>query len=83
MPRQREGGRPIGLNRMAAFTRIEIWRFCELAGVLVLMAVSAVLELHFEHSVDPARNVAFLASDLRVCALQRIRRSRVIGDGKC
>lgn len=42
------------------------------------MAVSAVLEFHFEYSVDTAGDVAFLASDFRVSPLQRICGCRVI-----
>ncbi len=83
MARQRERGGTIARNRVTTFAGIEIGCRSELAGMVVFVAVGAVLELHCEHSVDAARNVAFLASDLGVCALQRIRRSRVIGDGKC
>jgi len=83
MARQRERGRPIGLNRVATFAGIEIGCRSELAGMVVFVAVGAVLEFHFEHSIDASRDVAFLAAHLGVCALQRIRRSRVIGDGKC
>lgn len=67
---------------MAAFAGIEIWRCCELAGVLVLVAVGAVLKLHFEHRVGAARDVALFASDLGVRALQWICRRRVIGQGE-
>lgn len=80
MARQRERGRTIGLNRMAALARIEIRRSSELTGVLVFVTVGAVLKLHFEHSVGSARNVAFFASDFRMRALQRICRCGVIRD---
>lgn len=63
---------------MAAFARIEVWRGSELAGVFVFMAIGAVLEFHFEYSVDTAGDVAFLASDFRVSPLQRICGCRVI-----
>ena len=69
---QRERRGPIGIDRVAAFTRIEIRRWSELPGVLVFMTVGAVLELHLEHRVDASRDVAFLASDFRVSPLQRI-----------
>src|SRR5690242_20569624 len=60
--RQRKRGWPVSLDRMTTFTPIEIWCCCELAGVLVLVAVGAVLKFHLEHRVGTARDVAFLAS---------------------
>lgn len=68
---------------MATFTRIEIWSCCELAGVLVLVAVGAVLKLHLEHCFGAARDVAFFASHFGMRALQRIRRGRVIRNREC
>ena len=80
--RQRKRGRPIRFNRVATFTRVEIWRCCELAGVRVLVAVGAVLKLHLEHRVGTARDVAFLASHSGVSTLQRICSSGMIRDRK-
>jgi len=82
MARQRERRRTVSLEGMATFARIQIWLCSELPCVFVFMAVSAVLEFHFENSVDTAGDVAFLASDFRVSPLQRICGCRVIRDGE-
>lgn len=77
---QRKRGRSVGLNGMAAFAGVEIWRRSELAGVLIFMTVGAVLKLHLEQSVDATRDVAFFASDFGMRALQWIRGRHMICD---
>lgn len=79
---QRKRRWPIRFNCVATFTRTEIRRCCELAGVLVFMTVGAVVKLHFEYRVDAARNVALFASNFGVRALQRICSCDVICDRK-
>ena len=68
---------------MATFAGVEVRSGCELACVLVLMTVSAVLKLHFENGIDATRDVTFLASHFGMRALQRICGGGVIRDRKC
>src|SRR6185437_11788217 len=68
----------VTVDRMAPFAGIEVRRSSKLAGVLVGMAVSAVLEFQLEKGIGPVRNMALVASHLCVCTRQGICGFRVI-----
>lgn len=76
--RKREGRGFVTVDRVAAFARVEVRRSSKLAGVLVSMTVSAMLEFQLEDGVDSARDVALVASHFRVRSCQGIRGLRMI-----
>ena len=78
VPGQREGGRFVSLQIMAARAVIEVWRLCELFGMLIAVAISTVLELHLEQSVLALGDVALRALQFGVASLQGIGRSGVV-----
>jgi len=72
-----KGRRFISVKRVAAIAGVEIGSSHELSGVLVGVAVRAVLELHLEKRVFALGNVTLRALDTRVPSLQRIRTGRM------
>lgn len=82
VPGERKGGWFVSLQVVAAFAAIKVRRLGKLSGMLVAVAISAVLELHFEQRVLAFRDVALLALQSGVTSLQGIGRSSVIFNGK-
>ena len=78
VPGQRESGGFVSLQIMAARAVVEVRRLCELFGMLIAVAISAVLELHLEQSVLALRDVALRALQFGVASLQGIGRSGVV-----
>lgn len=74
MSSQRERRWLVGFEIVAAVASVEIRRSRELPGMLVAVAVGAVLEFHFEHGVFTLGNVALRALQPGVPSLQRISR---------
>lgn len=72
VPREIERRRRITLQRMALLTGVEIGSGGELRGMLVGVAVGAMLEADLEQGFAAFRNVALVALDLRVFSLERI-----------
>ncbi len=75
---QCEGRGLVAFKIVALVASIEIRRCRELPGMLIIVAVGAVLELNFKQSLFALRNVALRALDPRMSSLQRIGRSRVL-----
>lgn len=82
VPCQRKGGWLVSLEVMAAFAGVEVWSRRKLAGVLVAVAIGAVLELDFEERVFPLWNMALVALHRGVLSLQRISRGCVVLHGE-
>lgn len=83
MLRQREGRRFVSVDRVAALAGIEVWRGRKLFGMLVLMAVGAMIEFQFENGVTAFRDVALLTPNLHVPSRQRVCRLGVVSNGEC
>lgn len=68
----------VSLDGVAFIAGVEIRRRHKLPGVLILMAVGAILEFHFEQRVLAFRDMALGALHSGVSAHQRIRAGRVL-----
>ena len=75
---QSEGRRLVSLQIVATIAGIEVRRADELACVLIGMTIRAFVELDFEQSVLPFRDVTLVACDARVAPLQRISTGGVL-----
>ena len=73
----------VTVDRMAPFAGIEVRRSSKLAGVLVGMAVSAVLEFQLENGVGSVGDVALVASHFCVRPRQGVCGLRVICHREC
>jgi hypothetical protein len=80
--RHGEGGRLVAIECVAAFTSIEVRRSGKLPSMLLGVTIGATRERHLEARIGAFRNVALRAFELGMAALERIRRRRVVLDGK-
>lgn len=80
--RQRECGRLVPLQVVAALTTIEVWGSCKLSRMFVSMAVGTALKLDLEERVLALGNVASRTLHGCVSALQRIVRCGVVFYGE-
>lgn len=78
VPSQGEGRWLESLQVVATLTRVEVRRCNKLAGMLIAVAISAMLELDLEQRVFALGSVALIALHGGVLPLQRISRRRVV-----
>ena len=78
VPRQGEGGWAESLQVMATITSVEVRRRDKLAGMLILVAIGAMLELDLEQRVFALGNMALIALHGGVFPFQRVSRRRVV-----
>ena len=76
--RKAESRRLVPLKIVAAVASVEVRSRRKLRRMLVGVTVGAALELNFEQSVLPFRDMALRALQSRMAALQRIRTRRML-----
>ena len=79
---QAESGGLVCLDSVASVTGVEVWSPGELCRVFVGVTVGAALELHFEQSVLPFRDMALSTFQPRVSTLQRVGTQGVLLHGE-
>lgn len=82
VPAQAECRWQKSLQIVAMLAAIEVWRGGELPGMLIPMAVRAVLKLHLVDRGFAPRNVTLRARQCGMLTLERIRRHRVFLDSE-